>query len=142
MRAGRGCSSAGFACPGVLSAGGYCSHTLQECCAALAIVQVMSEMAALHLMTHFNSSDLNLYLAKSAIKCTHKICIVHCFRKCQIQEVGQVPLQAENYISLLPTRKVQERTKSPGPSDDMTQKLKSGAFINSFCRCRFKVSLL
>lgn len=63
---------------------------LQECCGVLAIVQVMSEMAALHLMTHFKLSDLNLYLTKSAIKC--KTCTVHFFRKCQIQEVGQVSL--------------------------------------------------
>lgn len=49
-------------------------------------------------------------------------------------------MQMGNSLSLLPTRRVQERTNSPGLSDDMTQKPKSGAFINSFCRCRLHVS--
>lgn len=115
---------------------------LQEGCGVLAVVQVMSETAVLYLMTHFNSSGLSLYLTKGSKKRTHRTYTIHYFRKCQIQEVRQVPLQTGNYISLLPTRKVQERTKSPGPSDETTQKLKSGAFINSFCRYRFKVSLL
>ena len=64
---------------------------LQECCGVLAIVQIISEMAALHLMIHFNSSNLNLHLTKGAIKCTHKTCIVHYFRKCQIEEGGTSP---------------------------------------------------
>lgn len=76
-------------------------------------------MAALHLMIHFNLSNLNLHLTKSAIKCTYKTYIVHYFGKCQIQEGGTASLQMRNYLPLLPARWVQGRTNSPGASDDV-----------------------
>lgn len=61
-------------------------------------------------------------------------------KSAKYKRVGQAPLQMGNILSVLPSRRVQERTNSPGPSDDMIQEADPGAFINSSCRCRLHVS--